>query len=196
MHLFFRICRAIGRRYSRIRSRYDRWKLKEYLASNKAVIDDPDSFTLAPTAKIYAAGKLRIGSGLTMGERSEINSNDSFGIFIGRNLLLASDVYIRGANHDWSYSEEPFQKRGHLAKRVTFEGEDYSIVIEDNVWIAHGATVISGAHIGTGAVIGANCVVGGDIPPYSVVKGNPAVVVSDRRKHDTFEGREDMGLFA
>ena len=193
--MIFRICRYIGRHFYKIKCSYLRWKQLEYLNGCGACTEDPGSFALAPTVVFHADSKLKIGRGLTAGEYCEINSNDSFGIYMGRNVLLADHVYIRGANHDWSYSEEPFQGRGHLAKKVLFEGEEYSVVIEDNVWIAHGATIISGAHIGKGSVIGANAVVGGAVPAYSVVIGNPAQIVSDRRKHMSFDDREDMGLF-
>jgi len=169
--------------------------LRELLKGCGAELDNYDSYMIAPTAMIHAASKLKIGSGLTMGEYSEIISNDSFGVRIGKNLLLADHVYIRGGNHDWSYSTEPFQRRGHCAKKINFEGAEWSIVIEDNVWCGHGATIISGAHIGEGSVIGAGAVVGGEIPPYSVVIGNPYKIVSNRKKHMEWNSREDIGLF-
>lgn len=195
MTIFFRILRFFGKRINNIKTRYNKWNMRDYLIRSGAQVQNFDGYTIATGAKIYAAGKLKIGSGLVIGERSEINSNDSFGIYIGDNLLLASDVYIRAGNHDWSFSKEPFQKRGHCAKKVLFNGDVYSIVIEDNVWIGHGATIISGAHIGEGCVVGANAVVAGEIPPYSVVIGNPTQIVSNRQKHKSFEGREDLGLF-
>ena len=89
----------------------------------------------------------------------------------------------------------PFQERGLCAKRIEYNGQVYSIVIEDNVWIGRGAAILSGAHIGKGSVIGAGAVVKGNIPEYSIVIGNPAKVVSNRKKYPTFEHREDIGLF-
>ena len=52
------------------------------------------------------------------------------------------------------------------------------IVIEDKVWIGIGATVLPGVRIGYGAIVGANSVVTHDVPPMTVVGGNPA------RAHD------------
>ena len=159
-NLVFRVARRVGMVNEKVRAQYNSWKLKEYLIRSGAMIDNFESFRIASSSVIYAAAKLKIGRGLTIGERTVIDSNDSVGIYIGKNLLAASDVFIRAGNHDWSFSDEPFQQRGHCAKRISFEGEEYSIVIEDNVWIGHGATIISGAHIGEGCVIGANAVVG------------------------------------
>lgn len=53
-------------------------------------------------------------------------------------------------------------------------------VIGNDVWIGHGAMVVSGVTIGDGACIGAGAVVTRDVPPYAVVAGNPARVVRQR----------------
>lgn len=132
---------------------------------------------------------------MRLGDYCVIDANDCYGIYIGNNLLAARDVFIRGANHDYSFSELPFQKRGHCAKKIDYKGKLYSIVIEDNVWIGRGATILSGAHIGKGCVIGAGAVVKECIPEYSIVIGNPAKVVSNRKKYPDFAHRKDIGLF-
>jgi galactoside O-acetyltransferase len=51
------------------------------------------------------------------------------------------------------------------------------IVIGDRAWIGFNAIVLKGVHVGEGAVIGAGSVVTKNVPPYSVVAGNPAKVV-------------------
>jgi virginiamycin A acetyltransferase len=53
-------------------------------------------------------------------------------------------------------------------------------VIGHDVWLGYGAMVLPGARIGTGAVIGAGAVVRGEVPPYSVVIGNPGTVIRQR----------------
>lgn len=53
-------------------------------------------------------------------------------------------------------------------------------VIGNDVWIGHGAMIVSGVTVGDGACIGAGAVVSRDVPPYSVVAGNPAKVVRTR----------------
>ncbi len=47
-------------------------------------------------------------------------------------------------------------------------------IIGNDVWIGQNAVILPGVHIGDGAIIGANSVVGSDIPPYTIVVGNPA----------------------
>ena len=51
------------------------------------------------------------------------------------------------------------------------------IIIEDDVWISFNATILKGVTIGKGAVIAANAVVTKDVEPYTVVAGNPAVLI-------------------
>ena len=109
--------------------------------------------------------------------------------------MAARDVFIRAGNHDYSFSELPFQKRGHCAKKIDYNGKAYSIVIEDNVWIGRGTTILSGAYIGRGSVIGAGAVIKEYIPEYSIVIGNPARVVSNRKKYPNFDLRHEIGLF-
>ena len=54
------------------------------------------------------------------------------------------------------------------------------IVIDDDVWIGFGATILDGVHIGQGAVIGARAGVAKDVPPYAIVGGVPAKVIRYR----------------
>ncbi|HAJ60189.1 MAG TPA: hypothetical protein DCP31_13785, partial [Cyanobacteria bacterium UBA8543] len=51
------------------------------------------------------------------------------------------------------------------------------IRIERNVWIGFDACVLPGVTIGEGAIVGARSVVTQDVPPYSVVAGNPARLI-------------------
>jgi virginiamycin A acetyltransferase len=53
-------------------------------------------------------------------------------------------------------------------------------VLGNDVWLGHRATVLPGVHIGDGAVVGAASVVSADVPPYTIVAGNPARVIRPR----------------
>lgn len=54
------------------------------------------------------------------------------------------------------------------------------IIVDDDVWIGSGATVMSGVHIGQGCIVAAGSLVTKDTPPYSIVGGVPAKVIGMR----------------
>jgi acetyltransferase-like isoleucine patch superfamily enzyme len=68
---------------------------------------------------------------------------------------------------------EMHMKMGH----PTCKGD---IIIENDVWIGAYATIMSGVKISNGAIVAANSVVTKDVPPYSIVAGNPAKIVKYR----------------
>ena len=57
------------------------------------------------------------------------------------------------------------------------KSDNKPVFIEDNVWIGEFASVLKGVHIGLGSIVASNSVVVKDVPPYSIVAGNPAKVV-------------------
>lgn len=93
-------------------------------------------------------------------------------IIIGNGVLTGRWVTISDNGHgntDRNTLQIPPQKR-----KLTYKGP---VVIGDNVWIGDKATILSGVTIGKGAVIAANTVVTKDVPPYSVVAGNPSKII-------------------
>ena len=89
---------------------------------------------------------------------------DRGGITIGDNVFIAPKVNLVTLNH----SLDPKLRSATIAK---------PIIIEDGVWIGINATILQGVRIGKNSVIGANSVVTRDVPPNTVVAGNPAKVV-------------------
>jgi acetyltransferase-like isoleucine patch superfamily enzyme len=55
--------------------------------------------------------------------------------------------------------------------------ENAPVIIGDDVFIGSRAIVLKGVNVGNGAVIGAGAVVVKDVPPNSIVGGNPAAVI-------------------
>lgn len=93
-------------------------------------------------------------------------------IIIGNNVLTGRWVTITDNSHgDTNYESLllPPSKRNLVSKG--------SVIIGDNVWIGDKATILADVTIGEGAVIAANSVVTKDVPAFSVVGGNPAIII-------------------
>ncbi|MBK1876210.1 CatB-related O-acetyltransferase [Pelagicoccus mobilis] len=66
------------------------------------------------------------------------------------------------------------------------------IVIGNDVWLGMDVTIMPGVSIGHGSIVGAQSVVASDVPPYSIVAGNPARVIRDRYSADEKEALLDL----
>lgn len=55
-----------------------------------------------------------------------------------------------------------------------------AIIIEDEVWLGANSIILSGVTIGKGAIVAAGSVVTKDVPPYTIVGGNPAKFIKNR----------------
>lgn len=92
---------------------------------------------------------------------------------IGNDVLIAAQVALVGRD------DHRFDCIG-LSIWDSPRGDSKKLVIEDDVWIGHGAVCIAGITIGTGSIVAAGAVVTKDVPPYSIVGGNPATVLRPR----------------
>lgn len=122
------------------------------------------------------------------GSYGELNVIDFGGINklkIGNYVSIAQNVsFILNAEHYINHiSTFPFKvKILHVEESESFGKGD--IVIDDDVWIGYGATIMSGVHIGQGAVIASGAVVTKDVPPYTIVGGVPAKIIKYRFSQD------------
>ena len=114
---------------------------------------------------------LQIGNNCWFGAYNHISCCNR--IIIKDNLLTGKFVTINDNNH--GSTERLMLDVRPSSRPITSKG---GIIIEENVWIGEKATILGGVYIGKGAIIGANAVVTKDVPPYSVVVGNPAHVIT------------------
>jgi virginiamycin A acetyltransferase len=115
-------------------------------------------------------------------------------LIIGKFCAIARDVkfIMNGANHNMagltSYPFEIFPG----AWREALEGKvDYpykgDTFIGNDVWIGFEALIMPGVRVGDGAIIASRSVVSSDVPPYTIVGGNPADVIRPRFDQITIE---------
>jgi len=122
-----------------------------------------DSFLLIPP--FYTAG----GDEIRVGHNVFVNQNCTFydlgGLDIADDVMIGPNVSIITAGHPL----EPSRRRSTTIGKP--------IVIEKNAWIATGATIIGGVTVGENSVVAAASVVTRDVPPNTLVGGNPARVI-------------------
>ena len=123
----------------------------------------------------------------TYGELNVFSNTDESKLKIGNFCSLGPDVtFILSSDHPVGHiSTFPFKVMvmGEVAEAVS-KGD---IIIDDDVWIGYGTTILSGVHVGQGAVIAAGSVVSKDIPPYSIAGGVPAKVIKSRFEPEMVE---------
>jgi len=109
-----------------------------------------------------------------IGDRTLIGmSNVIIGpVTIGNNVITAQHVVMSGLNHVYTDIAIPISRQ---------EVKTAAITIEDDCWIAANVVITAGVRIGKHTVIAAGAVVTKDVPPYSIVAGNPGKVI---KKYD------------
>ena len=117
---------------------------------------------------------INIGSNCSIGAYNHITCTNR--IVIGDGFLSGKWVTISDNNHGDSSFLQLNMRPG--TRPITSKGP---VIIGKNVWIGDKATILSGVTIGEGAVIAANAVVTKNVPPYSVVGGNPAKIIKQLR---------------
>ncbi|WP_158587746.1 acyltransferase [Algoriphagus lacus] len=124
-------------------------------------------------------GRIDMGDFVYIGTGSNIWSGES--VFIGNNVLISHNVNIIDTNsHEIDHYEREIRYKsllnyGHpIDKSSIITGP---IVIEDNVWISFGASILKNVTIGKGSIVAACSVVTKDVPSFCLVAGNPAKVV-------------------
>jgi acetyltransferase-like isoleucine patch superfamily enzyme len=124
-----------------------------------------------------------------------ISWSDEYHVHIGKYTSIGRDCnFFLHANHrpDWITTSSQLwgpvtpeiadmhMKMGHPACKG-------DIIVGNDVWIAPKGTIMSGVKIGIGYIIGAGFTVTKDVPPYSIVAGNPAKFIKFRFTEEQIE---------
>lgn len=167
--IFFKKCRLIRRPI--------------FIRGKKNIIFE-ENLTTGRFCRIEAFGNKII---IKIGKDCQINDNVHIAgvekILIGKNVLIASKVFISDHNHGNYKGEEQSSPSEKPSQRIL---KSKGVIIEDNVWIGEFCSILPGVTIGKGSIIGSNSTVTESVPPFSIAVGNPAKII---KKFD-FEKRE------
>ncbi len=160
--------------------------IRNILKKNANAVIDNTAFVAADanvfTSKLYLGRNSWIASGAVIRGDVHINDNCSVNInahlagkiFLGNGCRIASMASIYGFNHgheriDIHIKDQP----------ITSEG----VALGNDVWVGASAIILDGVKIGDHSIIAAGSVVTKSFPSYSIIAGNPAKRIKDRRKY-------------
>jgi acetyltransferase-like isoleucine patch superfamily enzyme len=120
---------------------------------------------------------------------------------IGRGVYVGNLVYIDGEYPEFIEIEDeasiapgtiivahsggsPFQTRMGI-----FHEAPKKVVLKRGCWIGAGAIILPGTIVGEGAIVAAGAVVSQDVPPYTIVAGNPARAIKKLERKSEFISR-------
>ena len=112
---------------------------------------------------------------ITFGDRIQFGSGCAIfcDIEMGCSILCANNVRFVGKD------DHIINKPG-VSLWDSGRGDSYKTYVGNDVWIGENVTVVAGVNIGDGAIIAAGSVVVKDVPPCTIVGGNPAKILKSR----------------
>jgi len=159
-------------------------QVKNYLEFKLHVGDAVEDFPfLGIDMDSYIVG-LSVQSGLNFDVAGGVHC-----IQIGKGCSLAEGItFMIDLNHDYmSLTQGDLSILDSLSpdRRLCRKG---TILIQNDVWIGHGATIMAGVTLHNGCVVASNSVVTRDVPPYAIVGGNPAKIIKYRFTPELING--------
>jgi len=147
---------------------------------------------ISPRAEVELSRQLQLGPGTRVSSFSKIKVTDGplvtgvkcgfgtgcfldsgfAGIRMGDHVICGPNVAIIATNYQYASRAAVFEEQGHSSK---------GILIGRNVWIGANSVILDGSAIGDNSIVVANSLVNRRFPPNSIIQGNPAKVIAERR---------------
>ena len=146
----------------------------------------PDALHIGRGASVYLGVMFDLGpqARVKIGEFTLMNGSRivcSSEITIGDYCLISWNTVLMDS---WRLPFDPVARRRELEqvplrnpRHTAVDAPSQPIRIADKVWIGFDSCVLPGVTIGEGSVVGARSVVDKDVPPFTIVAGNPARVI-------------------
>jgi acetyltransferase-like isoleucine patch superfamily enzyme len=148
--------------------------------------------SISPRAEVELSPFLRLGRGTRVSSFTKIKATDgplvtgeqcgfgtccfidpgTAGIHMGDHVICGPNVAIIATNYQYASASRLFEQQGHSSK---------GIKIGRNVWVGANSVIVDGSGIGDNSIVVANSLVNRRFPPNSIIQGNPARVIAQRR---------------
>jgi acetyltransferase-like isoleucine patch superfamily enzyme len=149
------------------------WKRIKMLALKKLFKSAGANIIFDPNDR-FSYESITIGNDVFIGSGAKFSASES-SINIGRKVMFGPNVTIMGGDHNTSvigkYMFDVKEKQ---------PGNDLPVLINDDVWVGCGVTILKGVTIGEGAIVAAGALVINSVEAYSIVGGVPAKKLSMR----------------
>lgn len=130
-----------------------------------------NSFSIGEDAVIEDYAVINNGMG-----HVHIGRNSFIGLFnviigpatIGDNIIFAQNVVLSGLNHGYENIHVPIKNQPCTTAEI---------VVENDCWIGANAVITAGVTVGRHSIVAAGSVVTKNVPPYTIVGGNPARIL-------------------
>lgn len=130
----------------------------------------------------------RSGARITVGDRTFMNGTliAAESIDVGSDVLIAWGVtVVDHDSHALCFSDRAQDVTDWaLGEKNWAHVQISSVRIDDRAWIGFHSIILKGIHIGEGAIVGAGSVVTKDVPPWTIVAGNPARIIRELAPHE------------
>jgi acetyltransferase-like isoleucine patch superfamily enzyme len=183
MNVDFLIRRLLGRATCRLRQGAvlgSSARIRNIRGDTDKIVVGQHTRVLGELLTFAHGGEITIGEWCYVGEGTRIWSAAS--IVIGNRVLISHSANIFDSlTHPLKAADRHAQVRqifqtGH-PRDISLD--EAPVRLQDDAWIGAGAMVLRGVTVGEAGVVAAGSVVTKDVPPYSIVAGNPAVVVRE-----------------
>lgn len=148
------------------------------MAPSKEQICIGDNSEIACTLVCQDKGRITIGKNAWIGAKTVIGSIEE--ILIGDYVIISTDVHIYDNNNHPTSPElrQKMSESGFHSELWSWKHADSKrVLIGDRVWIGERSVILKGVTIGNDSIVAAGSVVTHDVPPSTIVAGNPARVV-------------------
>ncbi len=161
------------------------WLRGKYLVDKAQFLRPSDFKEFGKGAKIDSNVVINRPDRVILKDRAQIRSgtiiNSIGGLYIGENSGIGYHCTILTAEHKY-----------FGAKSIPFDNVAYlkPVVIREFVWIGTNVMILPGVEIGEGAIIGIGSVITKDVPPLSIMLGNPAKIIYKRNKEHYYKCKQ------